>query len=140
MAAEALSALHLNNIYSRLKVNLWLSPSFFVGWTIDKAFAGHPFAATITVDRSKSPSTVRVDMSRYGRPAAPGTIDETNGKVHTGTVTFPDARAYKFWYHTSEGTIYWDHDKGHTGNIWRGKKPGELLPMLSKKMKPFLLK
>merc|ERR1719193_150703 len=75
----------------------------------------------ISVDRSKKPYQVTVAMAQFGgRPTARGQIDETNGKVQTGYVVFPDDRRYNFWYHTEESTIYWDHDKGKTSNIWAG--------------------
>ena len=77
----------------------------------------------ITVDRSKKPFKVNVDMSKSSRPTAKGEIDETNALIHTGYVTFPDDRKYKFWYHTDEAKIYWDNDKGKTNNIWHGKIP-----------------
>ena len=40
----------------------------------------------------------------------------------TGSIHFSDARTYKFWYHSDEEKIYWDHPKGRTRNIWTGKK------------------
>ena len=73
----------------------------------------------ITIDRTKTPHEVTVYLRGH---YAKGIINEQNERVHTGYVHFPDDRTYKFWYHTDLATIYWDHDKGHTGNIWGGKK------------------
>ena len=80
----------------------------------------------ITIDRSKKPFKVEVDMSNWYRPTARGEIDETDELIHTGYVDHPDDREYQFWYHTDEAKIYWDHDKGNTSNIWHGKKKGSM--------------
>ena len=61
-------------------------------------------------------------MRKWNRPTAKGEINETDAKVHTGFVTFPDDRKYRFWYHTDKAKIYWDNDKGNTNNIWTGKR------------------
>ena len=77
---------------------------------------------SITIDRSKTPYEVTIDMSDTNRPTAKGEINEENEFVHTGYVNFPDARKYNFWYHADEAKIYWDNDKGQTSNIWTGEK------------------
>lgn len=88
----------------------------------------------IQIDRTKKPYKVTIDMEQQGnRPTATGEIDETDSKVHTGFVFFPDVpQTHNFWYHSDEAVIYWDNVKGNTTNIWTGvvKQKGILTDFL----------
>ena len=75
----------------------------------------------ITVDRTKTPSTLQVKIG--DTTPASGEIDESLTATHTGWVTFPDEnnKKYNFWYYPTEGKIYWSADKGKTKDIWTGE-------------------
>ena len=75
----------------------------------------------ITVDRTGSPSTVKVHIG--DAPPATGEVDERFLLTHTGSVSFPDEKnkKYNFWYYPTEGKIYWAADKGKTKDIWTGE-------------------
>ena len=61
------------------------------GTPMDEAFEN------ISIDRSRTTHNVTVSMRKWNRPTAYGTIDESKGNVHTGSVNFSDDRTYKFW-------------------------------------------
>ena len=65
----------------------------------------------ITVDRSKTPKVVQVNIGKT--TPAMGQIDETLLFTHTGFVTFPDEnnKKYSFWYYPVDGKLYWTKEK-----------------------------
>ena len=77
----------------------------------------------ITVDRSKSPKTLKVNIGKTN--PATGEIDETFLLTHTGFVSFPDEnnKKYPFWYYPMDGVIHWSKEKtkGVIGDTWTGE-------------------
>ena len=84
---------------------------------MDEAFT---VGKIISVDRSKSPSTLQIRIGDT-HPAT-GEIDEKYLEKHTGSVSFPDEnnKKYNFWYYPIEKKIYWTADKPSTTDIWTG--------------------